>query len=161
MFEFDNGGGSLTGHVVNSVLVTEPVRTLDGIVHVPSPVILVHVSESSIDTTLGGDSVASSREKLGDTGSVETSLGKAECSSQTRATSTNDDSIVLVILKIHPVSQNSGTRLKPHGGTWPGNGHFPWTTYNDGVFAADERRRLLGSERSIGDNSSCLQVRNR
>jgi hypothetical protein len=37
-----NTGGGLAGHVVNGVLVTKPIGTLHGIVHVPSPVILVH-----------------------------------------------------------------------------------------------------------------------
>ncbi|KAI6755199.1 hypothetical protein HG531_004305 [Fusarium graminearum] len=44
VLKLDNGSGSLSGHVVNSVLVTQPVGTLDGIVHVPSPVVLVHVT---------------------------------------------------------------------------------------------------------------------
>lgn len=65
----------------------------------PSPVILVHVSKSSIDTTLGGDSVRSSREKLGDTGCVEASLGKTESSSQTSTTGTDNEGIVLVVLE--------------------------------------------------------------
>lgn len=90
----------------------------------PSPVVLVHVSESGVDTTLGGDSVASSREKLGDTGGVETSFGQTESCSQTRATSPNNDSIVLVILeKSIQLAKTEKTRLKPHGGTWPGNGN--------------------------------------
>lgn len=59
VFQLNDGSWSLTGHVVDSVLITKPVGTLDGIVHVPSPVILVHVSESSIDTTLSRDGVTS------------------------------------------------------------------------------------------------------
>lgn len=83
---------------MNSVLVTQPVGTLDGIVHVPSPVVLVHVTEGGVDTTLSSDSVASGREQLGDTGSVETGLSKTEGGSQTGTTSTNDEGIVLVVL---------------------------------------------------------------
>lgn len=64
----------LTGHVVDGVLVAEPVRTLDCIVHVPSPVILVHVSERSIDTALRGNGVGTRGEQLGDTSSVEARL---------------------------------------------------------------------------------------
>jgi hypothetical protein len=40
-FHQDGTGRSLAGHVVNGILVTKPIRTLHGIVHVPSPVILV------------------------------------------------------------------------------------------------------------------------
>ena len=124
MLEFDNGSGCLTGHVVNGVLVTKPIRTLDGIVHVPSPVILVHVSESSIDTTLSSDGVRSSREELGDTGSVEASLGKTESSSQTGTTGTDNESIVLVVLE---GGQLGVLRLVGDD-----------LTYNDGVLVAHE-----------------------
>jgi hypothetical protein len=44
VLKLDNGSRSLSGHVVNSILVTQPIGTLDGIVHVPSPVVLVHVT---------------------------------------------------------------------------------------------------------------------
>lgn len=98
MLEFDNGGGSLTSHVVNSILITQPVRSLDGIVHVPSPVILVHVAKGSVDTTLSGDSVTSGREKLGNTGSVEASLSKTESGTKTGTTGTDNEGIVLVVL---------------------------------------------------------------
>lgn len=57
----------------------------------------MHVSERSIDTTLRGDCVTSCGEKLGNTGSVETSLCETESGSQTGATSTNDNRIVLVV----------------------------------------------------------------
>lgn len=56
------------------------------------------LSESGIDTTLSGDSVTSGREELGNTGSVETSLGETESSAQSGTTSTDDDSIILVVL---------------------------------------------------------------
>lgn len=64
MLKLDDRSWGLTGHVVNSVLVTEPVGTLDGIVHMPPPIILVHVTQSGIDTTLGSHGMASRREKL-------------------------------------------------------------------------------------------------
>lgn len=56
------------------------------------------LSESGIDTTLGGDSVRTSREELGNTSSVEASLGQTEGSTQTGTTGTNDNGIVLVVL---------------------------------------------------------------
>jgi hypothetical protein len=83
---------------------------------VPSPVILVHavncvlvptldiaticrhsLSKSGVDTTLSGNGMRSSREQLGDTGSVETSLGETERGSQTGTTSTDNESIVFVV----------------------------------------------------------------
>lgn len=79
MLKLDDGGGSFTGHVVDSVLVTQPVGALDGVVHVPSPIILVHVSKSSVDTTLGSYRVRSCGEELRDTGSLEASFGETHC----------------------------------------------------------------------------------
>jgi hypothetical protein len=37
--------------------LTQPIRPLDGVVHVPSPVILTHVAKSSVDASLSSDSV--------------------------------------------------------------------------------------------------------
>ena len=50
------------------------------VLHVPSPVVLSHVSESSVDSSLSGDGVRSGREELGDTSGVESSLGESESS---------------------------------------------------------------------------------
>jgi hypothetical protein len=83
---------------VDGILVAEPIRTLDGIVHMPSPVVLVHITQCGIDATLGGDGMTSGREELRYTGRVEASLCKTEGSSQTGAARTDDDSIVLVVL---------------------------------------------------------------
>lgn len=98
VLELDDGGGSLTGHVVNRILITEPVGALDSVVHVPSPVVLVHVAKGGVDATLSRDGVGTSREELGNTGSVETGLGKTKGSAETGTTSTNNKSIVLVVL---------------------------------------------------------------
>lgn len=83
---------------MDSILIPEPIRTLHGIVHMPPPVVLVHVSERSIDTTLGGDGVGTSGEKLRDTGSLEASLGQAKRRSQTGTSGTDNNRIILMIL---------------------------------------------------------------
>src|SRR5690606_10709757 len=98
VLKLDNRGRSLASHVVDGILVTKPVGTLDGIVHVPPPVVLVHVSEGGVDATLGSDGVASCGEELRDTGGVEASLGKTEGGAKASAAGADDDSIVLVVL---------------------------------------------------------------
>ena len=50
--EFTNSDRSLTCHVLNSVLVSEPVTTLDRVVEVVLPAVLVHISESCVDSAL-------------------------------------------------------------------------------------------------------------
>ncbi len=145
MLELDNGGGSLTGHVVDSVLVTEPVGALDGVVHVPSPVVLVHVTQSSVDTALSSDGVGTSREELGDTGSIETSLGKTKGSTETGTTGTDNKSIVLVVLFRCQFSiPAQGIRSFGFG-----------FTHDDGVLVANERRSLLGAQGPVGNDASC------
>lgn len=69
----------------------------------------VHVlPKGRVNTTLGGDSVASGREELGDTGGVEPSFRQTESGTQPGTTSTDDDGIVLVILKRPDVRINTG-----------------------------------------------------
>ena len=64
VLELDDGVGSFTSHVVNGVLVTEPIGALDSVVHVVLPAVLFHVAEGGVDSSLSGDSVGSSWEEL-------------------------------------------------------------------------------------------------
>ena len=49
-------------HVLDRVLVAEPVRALDRVVHVPEPVVLGHVAERGADAALRRDRVRARRE---------------------------------------------------------------------------------------------------
>jgi len=97
VLELNDGVGSFSSHVVDGVLVTEPIGALDSVVHVVLPAVLLHVAESSIDSSLSRDSVRSSWEELGDASSVEASFGKAESSAETSSTGANDESVEFVI----------------------------------------------------------------
>jgi len=90
---------------VNSILIAEPIRTLHGVVHVPPPIILVHVSERGIDTTLSSDGVRSSRKEFGNASSVEPSLCQTEGSAQTCTSGSDNDGVVLMVLRPSPVSR--------------------------------------------------------
>lgn len=59
---------------MDSVLITEPVTSLDSVVCVPAPVIAVHVAEGCVNSTLSGYSVRTSREQLGNACSFESLL---------------------------------------------------------------------------------------
>ena len=50
--QFTHGLGRLLAHVVDGVLVAEPIRPLDGVVHVPFPVVLCHVAQRGVDAAL-------------------------------------------------------------------------------------------------------------
>lgn len=90
----DNRIRRLLAHVMNRILVTQPITTLDGVVHVPPPIILGHVSQSGIDTTLGGDGVRTCGEKLGDACCLETGFSETEGCSETGTTGTAGDEVV-------------------------------------------------------------------
>jgi len=98
------------------------------------------LSKSSVDTTLSSDSVTSGREKLGNTGSVETSFRQTKSRTQTGTTGTNDDGIVLVVL--HTVRTLISSRRLTNR---------PVSAYNHRVFVGDVAIGLLRAQRVIGE----------
>ncbi len=58
--------GRLPAHVVDGVLVAEPVAALDGVVGVPAPVVGSHIAQGCVDTTLGCHRVRPRGKELGD-----------------------------------------------------------------------------------------------
>jgi len=95
--ELENSGGGLSGHVLDGILITKPVRSLHGIIEVELPVIVMHVSEGGIDSSLSSDGVRSGWEKLRDACSFESGLGQAEGSSKTSTTSADDDRVICMV----------------------------------------------------------------
>ena len=97
VLQLDDSSWCLSGHVVDGILVSEPVRALDGVIHVPSPVVRLHVAKGRVDASLGGDSVAAGGEELGNDGGLESLLNKTESCSEAGTSSSNDDGIVLMV----------------------------------------------------------------
>ncbi|THC92805.1 hypothetical protein EYZ11_007707 [Aspergillus tanneri] len=54
-FELINCLGSFTRHIMNGILVSEPIGSLDSVMHVPSIVILSHIPQGGVDPALCGD----------------------------------------------------------------------------------------------------------
>jgi hypothetical protein len=102
---------------------------------VPSPVVLVHVTQRRIDPSLCCYSVTSGWEEFRYARSVETCLGKTESSSQTCSAGADNDSIIFVVLEMLGL------------GHWqnPESLH----TYNNWIFIADEWICLLCSQRRV------------
>ena len=71
MLELDDRRRSFADHIFDRVLVAEPVGALDGVVHVPGPVVRTHVAEAGGDPALRGDGMAARREDLGDAGGLQ------------------------------------------------------------------------------------------
>ncbi len=100
MFQLDDRGDRLAAHVLDRVLVAEPVGALDRVVEVEAPVVLAHVAERGGDTALRGHGVRAGREHLGDAGGLQALLGQAEGGAQARATGADHDHVVFVLLDL-------------------------------------------------------------
>ncbi len=97
VLELDHRGRGFLAHVLDRVLVAEPVGALDRVVHVPAPIVLAHVAECSTDAALRGHRVAAGREHLRHAGRREPLLGEAERRAQAGAACADDDHVVVVI----------------------------------------------------------------
>ena len=107
MLELDDRRDRLAHHVFDGVLVAQPVRPLDGVVHVPAPIILAHVAERGADAALGGDGVAAGREQLAEAGGAQALLRHAAAD--------HDDVVAVVGDRIGlPVGPGSGDRFVGH-----------------------------------------------
>ena len=82
MLEFDDGIGRLLAHVLNRILVTEPVGALDRVVHVPTPVILPHVAKRGANAALRCHGVTACWEYFRDAGGPEAGFCQSECRTQ-------------------------------------------------------------------------------
>lgn len=75
------------------------------------PVVFVHVTESGVDTTLGGNSVGSGWEQLGDTSDLEALLNQTEGGSKTGTTGTDDNTVVFVVNDVVVLGHGGGGLL--------------------------------------------------
>ena len=91
-------------------LITQPITPLYGIIHVPSPIILGHVPQGGINTTLSRHGMRTRRKEFGHTSRFKTGFGQAHGSAQTGTAGTHHDGIVRVI-DDGIISNQDGTRL--------------------------------------------------
>ena len=97
MFELDDRGRRLLAHELNGILIAEPIRALDGVIHMPAPIIDAHVAERGGDAALRSDRVAARGKHLGQAGRRQTRLRKPKRRAQSRPARADDDHIVGVI----------------------------------------------------------------
>ena len=84
VLELDDRRRRFLAHVLDRVLIAEPVGALDGVVHVPAPVVLAHVAERGADAALRGDRVTARREHLAQARRRQPLLGEPERRAQVR-----------------------------------------------------------------------------
>ena len=100
MFELDDRGNRFAAHVFDRVLIAEPVRTLDRVVKVETPVVLAHVAERGRNAALRGDRVRARRKHFREARRLQTRRGETEGRAQTRAAGTDHDDVDLVFLDL-------------------------------------------------------------
>src|SRR5699024_483726 len=78
------------------VLIAEPVRPLDGVVHVPAPVVFAHVAERGTHAALGGHGVRTGGKHLGDAGGLQAGGGQAHGGAQAGTARADDQHVIFV-----------------------------------------------------------------
>ncbi len=79
MLKFNHSRGGFFAHEADGLLVTQPIRSLHGVIHMPSPVIFPHIGERRAHAALRGYRMRARREDLGDTGGTQSRF----CETQT------------------------------------------------------------------------------
>ena len=89
--------GRFAAHELDRVLVTQPVRTLDGVEEVIVPVVLAHIAQRSADAALSGHGVRAGREDFGQHGHIQAGQRELQGCAHARATGSDDDHIKLAL----------------------------------------------------------------
>src|SRR6185369_16251169 len=97
VFELIHGGRRVAAHVFDGVLVAEPVGALDGVVHVPAPVVFAHVAERGSDAALRRNRMRAGRKDLADASRAQARLAAADHRAQARAAGADYDDVVAVV----------------------------------------------------------------
>ena len=97
ILQLEYGLGRLLGHIVDGILIAQPIGALDCIIKVILPFVVVHVGECRIYATLGSDRVRSCGKQLSNHSGLETSVGETVCGSQSSATRAYYYGVVRVI----------------------------------------------------------------
>ena len=97
VLELDDRIRRLFAHVLDRVLVAEPVGAFNGVVHVPAPIVVTHVAERRADATLCRHRVAARREHFRHACGREPRLRQTERGPQAGPARSNDDHIVAVV----------------------------------------------------------------
>ena len=97
MVEFVDRVGRVAAEILDRILVAEPVRSLDRVIHVPAPVVGPHVPERGRNAALRRDGVRAGREHLGDAGGPQARVGAADAGAQARAARPDDDHVEGVV----------------------------------------------------------------
>ena len=100
MFQFDDGGNGFLAHILDGILIAQPVRPLDGVVKMEAPVVFAHITERRGDAALRRNRMGTCREYLGDQRGFQALFRAAETGAQTRATGADHDNVIVMICNL-------------------------------------------------------------
>jgi hypothetical protein len=110
MFEFVHRLRRGAAHIFDGVLVAEPVGALDGVVHVPAPVVLAHIAQRRRDAALRRHGMRAGRKHFGDAGGAQARFAAADDGAQSRAAGADDDDVVGVVFDRISAAVDGGRR---------------------------------------------------
>ena len=97
MLELVDGLRRVAAQIFDRVLIAQPVRPLDGVVHVPAPIVGLHIAERGRNAALRRDRMAARRKHLGDVGDLQPVPRRFERRAQACAARAHDDDVECVI----------------------------------------------------------------
>src|SRR5450755_1792394 len=97
MLKLDDCARRLLAHELDGILITQPIRTFDGVVHVPAPIILTHIAKGCADTALCRDRMAARRKEFRHACRGKSRLGEPEGGAQARTSGTDHNDVVAMI----------------------------------------------------------------
>ena len=114
MLQLVDGRDGLAAHVLDGILVAQIVRALDGVEHVPVPVVRQDIGQGRVDAALGGDRVRAGRKDLGDHRDTRLGLRQLQRGAQAAAAGADDEGIEITPWQAHaplpPMAARNNTR---------------------------------------------------
>ena len=112
MFQFVHCCRCLAHHILNRVLIAQPIRSLYGIVHVPRPMVRRVVLQRCRNATLCRHSVRTRGKNFRDTCGFQSGLGSAHRRAQTGTARADDNNVVSMVDNLVGIRHQAGAPVK-------------------------------------------------
>src|SRR6476661_1608178 len=97
MLELQHDLGGVAAHVLDGVLIAEPIGALDRVIHMPLPGVVGHVGQGRSNPSLRCDGMAARRKHFRDARGLEATCCHSHGCAQAGATGTDNDDVICVI----------------------------------------------------------------
>ena len=100
MLKLINSFRGIATQIFDCILIAQPIRALDRIVHMPTPVIITHIAKRCRNATLSSNSVATRWKNLRNTCCPQAFFRAPKRCTQTRPAGANNDNIELMVYEL-------------------------------------------------------------